>query len=152
MKDDALLASPFVLPQNNEWWIELEDWLNDTHSWSISAVTSIAWAIITYVFTVVDSVTTDLGPSIQANGQAVRSLWLWLLPIIITSWLMMSPKCDPVRLSSMIECANRISYVATDRREPKNVLSNSQSWNWIRSLAMRSARRPFTITRGSCLG
>jgi hypothetical protein len=113
VKDDALLASLVVLHQNDEWWIELDVWLNDTHSWSISAVTSIAWVVIAYVFTVVDSFTTDLGPSIQANGQAVGSLWLWLLPIII-GWLMISPKCDSVRLSSMIERANRIAYVATD--------------------------------------
>jgi len=114
VKEDALLASLVVLPQNDERWIELKDWLNDTHSWSISVVTSFAWVVITYVSTVVDSFTTDLGPSIQANGQAVESLWLWLLPIIIISWLMMSPKCDSVRLSNMIECANRIVYVATD--------------------------------------
>jgi len=112
VKDDALLASPVVLPQNDEWRIELDDWLNDAHSWSISAVSSIAWVIAAYVFTVVDSFTTDLGPSIQANGQAVGSLWLWLLPIII-GWLMMLPKCDSVRLSKMIESANRIAYVAT---------------------------------------
>jgi len=113
VRDDALLASLVVLPQNDEWWIELDDSLNDTHSWSISAVTSIAWVIIAYVFTVVDSLTTDLGSSIEASGQAVGSLWLWLLPIII-GWLMISPKCDSVRLSSMIERANRIAYVATD--------------------------------------
>jgi hypothetical protein len=113
VKDGALLASLVVLPQNDDWWIELDDWLNDTHSWSISTVVSIAWVVIAYIFTVVDSFTTDLKPSIQANGQAVGSLWLWLLPIII-GWLMISPKCDSVRLSSMIERANRTAYVATD--------------------------------------
>jgi hypothetical protein len=113
VKDNALLASLVVLPQNDEWWKELDDLLNDTHSWSISAVASIAWVVIAYVFTVVDSFYADLGTSIQANGQAVGSLWLWLLPIII-GWLMISPKCDSVRLSSIIERANRIAYVATD--------------------------------------
>ncbi|KIJ98389.1 hypothetical protein K443DRAFT_9204 [Laccaria amethystina LaAM-08-1] len=43
VKDGALLASLVVLPQNDDWWIELDDWLNDTHSWSISTVVSIAW-------------------------------------------------------------------------------------------------------------
>jgi len=95
-----------------EWWIELDDWLNDTHSWSISAVTSTAWVVIAYDFTVVDSLTTDLGSSIQANGQGVGTLWLRLLPNII-GWLM-SPKCNSVRLSGMIERANRSAYVATD--------------------------------------
>lgn len=113
VKDDALLASLVVLWQNDEWWAELDECLNDTHSWSISTVTSIAWVVIAYVFTVLDSFTTDLGPCSQAIGQAVASLWLWLLPIII-GWMMISPKCDSLRLSSTIERANRIAYVATD--------------------------------------
>jgi len=139
VKDDALLASLVVLPQNDEWWIELDDSLNDTHSWSISAVISIAWVVIAYVFTVAESFTPPgagapplppppppppgappllppppgPGPCVQANGQAVGSLWLWLLPIII-GWLMISPKYDSVKLSSTIERANRIAYVATD--------------------------------------
>ena len=79
VKDDALLASLVVLPQNDEWWMELDKWLNDTHSWSISTVTSIAWVVIAYVFTVLDSFTTDLGPCTQAIGQAVASLWSWLI-------------------------------------------------------------------------
>jgi len=112
VKDDALLASIVVLPQNDERWIELDDWLNDTHFWSISVVTSTAWVVIAYIFTVVDTLTKDLRSSIQANGQAVGSLWLWLLPIII-GWLMMLLKCNSVRLSKMIESANRIAYVAT---------------------------------------
>ena len=113
VKDNALLASLVVLPQNDEWWNELDNLLKETNSWSISAVASIAWVVIAYVFTVLDSFTTDLGTYIQGNGQAVGSLWLWLLPIIV-GWLMISPKCDSVRLSSMIERANRIAYVATN--------------------------------------
>ena len=113
VRDDALLASLVVLPQNDEWWIELDEWLNDTQSWSISTVTSIAWVVIAYVFTVLDSFSIDPMSCAQAIGQAVGSLWLWLLPIFI-GWMMISPKCDSLRLSTMIERANRIAYVATD--------------------------------------
>ena len=113
VRDDALLASLIVLPQNDEWWIELDEGLNDTHSWSISTVTSIAWVVIAYVFTLLDSFTMDLMTCAQAIGQAVGSLWSWLLPIFV-GWMMISPKCDSLRLSSMIERANRIAYVATD--------------------------------------
>jgi hypothetical protein len=120
----SLLASLIVLPENDEWWRELVIWLNYTHSWSVSAVASIAWVIIAYVFTLIDSFTGDPTTSIQSNGQGVGSLWLWLLPIVI-GWLQLSPKCDSARLRQAIERANKIAYVATPFGEP--VLASSVS-------------------------
>ncbi|KAF8801073.1 hypothetical protein BYT27DRAFT_7174661 [Phlegmacium glaucopus] len=110
---DGLLASLVVLPQNDEWWSELIVWINYTHTWSISAVNNIAWVVIAYIFTLIDSFTAGVATFINSNGQAVGSLWLWLLPIVI-GWLQISPKCDSTRLSSAVERANKIAYVATD--------------------------------------
>ncbi|KAJ2912698.1 hypothetical protein MD484_g7711, partial [Candolleomyces efflorescens] len=111
--EGALLASLIVLPQNDEWWRVLIEWLDHPHTWSISAVTSIAWVVIAYIFTVIDSFTGDLAAAINANGQGVGSLWLWLLPIVI-GWLQISPKCDEVRVSTAVEKANEVAYTATD--------------------------------------
>ncbi|KAF8798524.1 hypothetical protein BYT27DRAFT_7203011 [Phlegmacium glaucopus] len=110
---DGLLASLVILPQNDEWWSELVVWMNYTHTWSISAVNNIAWVVIAYIFTLVDSFTVGVTNFINSNGQAVGSLWLWLLPIVI-GWLQISPKCDSARLSCAVERANKIAYVATD--------------------------------------
>ena len=114
--EGPLLASLVVLPENDKWWSELEDWINYTHTWSISAVTTIIWVVIAYIFTVVDSF-ADITAFINSNGIAIGSLWLWLLPIVI-GWLQISPKCDSERLSSAIERGNRIAYIATDEGRP----------------------------------
>lgn len=111
--EGSLLTSLVVLPQNDEWWRELIEWLEYPHTWSISAVTSIAWVVIAYIFTVVDSFMDNLTTTINANGQGVGSLWLWLLPLVL-GWLQISPKCDEVRLKSAIDRANNLAYVATN--------------------------------------
>jgi hypothetical protein len=120
----SLLSSLVVLPENDEWWRELVIWLDYTHTWSMSAVTQIAWVIIAYLFTLIDSFTGDPTASINANGQGVGSVWLWLLPIVI-GWLQISPKCDSARLRQAIERANKISYVAAPSGTP--VLASSMS-------------------------
>ncbi|TFK32299.1 hypothetical protein BDQ12DRAFT_707705 [Crucibulum laeve] len=121
--ESTLLASLVILPHNDEWWKELVLWLDYTHTWSISAVTSIAWVVIAYLFTVVDSFTGNIIAAVNANGQGVGSLWLWLLPIVI-GWLQISPKCDSVRLSNAVKRANTIAYVATED-EPRLASSKS---------------------------
>ena len=112
--EDGLLASLIVLPENDEWWSELSLRIDFTHTWSISAATSITWVIVAYLLTLIDSFSTGgITSSINANGQGVGSLWLWLLPIVI-GWLQISPNCDSTRLRSAVERVNKIAYVATD--------------------------------------
>ncbi|KAJ3829413.1 hypothetical protein F5880DRAFT_1523164 [Lentinula raphanica] len=84
--------------------IDLLEHLNYTHTWSISAGTSIAWVFIAYVFTLVDSL-SEVQQGIEVNGQAVGSVWLWLLPVVV-AWLQISPKYALRR-------ANNTAYVAT---------------------------------------
>lgn len=118
---DSLLTSLVILPENDEWWREVIVWLNYTHTWSVSAVTSIAWVIIAYVITLIDTFT---GPTIRTNHPGIGYLWLWLLPIVI-GWLQLSPKCDSARLRQAINRANKIVYVATPSGQP--VLASSVS-------------------------
>ncbi|KAF8798505.1 hypothetical protein BYT27DRAFT_7228331 [Phlegmacium glaucopus] len=111
--EDGLLASLVVLPQNDEWWRELVVWMNYTHTWSISAINNIAWVVIAYIFTLVDSLTVGPTNFINSNSQAIGSLWMWLFPIVI-GWLQISPKCDSTHLTSAVKRTNKIAYVTTD--------------------------------------
>ncbi|KAG7095066.1 hypothetical protein E1B28_005856 [Marasmius oreades] len=124
--DGFLLSSLVVLPENDDWWSELVVWLNFTYTWSISAVASIAWVVIAYVFTIVDSFTDDVATTVETNGQAVGSIWLWLIPVVV-SWLQISPKCDSVRVKQALERANMIAYVASyDHNVIPAAMVNSQ--------------------------
>ena len=111
--DDGLLASLIILPQNDQWWKKLAKSLHYTHTWSISAATSIGWVVIAYIFTIVDYfLQRDPQPTRQTNGGSIGTLWLWLLPIVI-GWLQISPKCDSIRLNDAVDDANTLVYVAT---------------------------------------
>ena len=106
---DGLLASLIVLPENDDWWECLVDRLEQTHTWTIAAATSIIWVIIAFVFTIVDSF-MDLGKNLNSNGQGVGSLWMWLIPIVV-GWLWI-PVCSYDRLKIAIDKANDLAYVA----------------------------------------
>ncbi|KAJ6551660.1 hypothetical protein B0H19DRAFT_1297417 [Mycena capillaripes] len=114
--EDSLLASLVVLHANDEFWIELEAWLNYVHTWSIAAVASILWVVIAYFFTVVDSFTVTYS-TLNSNGQAVGSVFLWLLPVVV-AWLQISPKCDHTRVNEAIRRANEKAFVATPNGHP----------------------------------
>jgi len=105
----GLLASLIVLPENDDWWEHLVDRLEQTHTWTIAAATSIAWVIIAFTFTVIDSF-MNLGNNLNSNGQGVGSLWLWLVPIVI-GWLWI-PVCSYNKLKAAIDKANDLAFVA----------------------------------------
>ena len=114
VKEGGLLASLIVLPDNDKWWTELAKSIDYSHTWSISAATSIAWVIIAYNFTIISSFAAGiLNSTVHSNGQGVGSVWLWLLPIVI-GWLQISPNCDSARLRDAVESANsELAHVAT---------------------------------------
>jgi hypothetical protein len=106
---DGLLASLIVLPENDDWWESLVDRLEQTYTWTIAAATSIAWVIIAFVFTIVDSL-MNVGNNLNSNGQGVGTLWLWLVPIVV-GWLW-TPVCSHEKLKAAIDKANDIAFVA----------------------------------------
>ncbi|KIJ48706.1 hypothetical protein M422DRAFT_162327, partial [Sphaerobolus stellatus SS14] len=110
--DGSLLSSLIVLPENDAWWRELSKRLQYAHTWSISAATSIAWVVLSYLFTVVDSflVTGDTPIADQANGQGIGDLWLWLLPIVLC-WLQLSPKSDSQKIIHAMTEVQEMAYV-----------------------------------------
>jgi len=119
-----LLASLIVLPENDEWWECLVDRLEQTHTWTIAAATSIVWVIIAFVFTIVDSF-MNLGKNVNSTGQGVGSLWLWLIPIVV-GWLWI-PVCSYDKLKAAIDKANDIAFEATDVGVPRRVYEDSHS-------------------------
>ncbi|KZP03914.1 hypothetical protein FIBSPDRAFT_941270, partial [Athelia psychrophila] len=118
----GLLASLVILPDNDQWWDKLAKSLEYTQTWSLSAATSIAWVIIAYLFTVINSF-FGLLDNINSNGQAVGSVWLWLLPIVV-GWLQISPKCDKEMVKKAMKEANRSVYVAS---KPVDISPHSTS-------------------------
>jgi len=135
VSEGPLLASLIVLPENNKWWAELVDWLDYTYTWSISAAASIAWVIVTYIFAVTYSVTSNPTNSINTTGQAVASVWMWLIPIVV-GWLLISPKCDSVRLHKAVKRANQVAYVAGFTPGDKPTLAKDKASEYAISLAL----------------
>ena len=83
-KDQRLLAH---IPINGQWRQEILERLNRRNSWSLATGSSVAWVVIAFAFTLVDSFvslsdTSDGG----SEGLAVGTLWLWLLCLTI-GWL-----------------------------------------------------------------
>ncbi|KAG1744309.1 hypothetical protein EDD22DRAFT_291625 [Suillus occidentalis] len=105
--DRARLPSLIILPENDSWWKYLAEFVDYTHTWSIASATSIAWVVIAYILTVVNSL-SDVYANVQSNGEATGSVWLWLIPIVV-GWLQLSPKCDFNRLQAAYDRADRHS-------------------------------------------
>ena len=122
---DGLLASLIILPENDDWWECLVDRLEQTHTWTIAAATSIIWVIIAFVFTIVDSF-MSMKENLNSTGQAVGSLWLWLVPIIV-GWLWI-PVCSYSKLKTAIDKANDLAFVAARDTLPQvNGSSNTEA-------------------------
>ncbi|KAG1727271.1 uncharacterized protein EDB91DRAFT_893744 [Suillus paluster] len=105
--DHARLPSFIVLPENDSWWKCFAEFVDYTHTWSIASATSIAWVVVAYILTVVNSL-SDVYANVQSNGEATGSVWLWLIPIVV-GWLQLSPKCDFNRLQAAYDRADRHS-------------------------------------------
>jgi hypothetical protein len=103
---ENLVLSP---AHHNIWWRGLAVQLERTHTWSIAAATSIIWVLVAYILTVVGSFKTELGTTRDSHGQAIGSLWLWLLAIIVC-WLLFSPKYDPAKLQKKLHNDGRLAY------------------------------------------
>ncbi len=73
----ALLASLVVLPDNNQWWTRMLNAIEYEHTWSLTSISQIAWVIVAYVLTVLQSM-SNIPEEINAHGQGVGSLWMWV--------------------------------------------------------------------------
>lgn len=57
--------------------------MHSEYTWFISTLSNIAWVVIAYILTVIDSFkVADLAKSVNWNGQGVGCLWLWVRKIV----------------------------------------------------------------------
>ena len=95
-RDERLLA---FVANPKFWGPEITDRL----TWTVTTGSSIAWVVISYVFTLVDSFVDSTNSVPQ--GHAVGTLWLWLL-CLVTGWLWV-PAFASAELETAIGHANR---------------------------------------------
>ncbi|KAJ7144534.1 hypothetical protein C8R44DRAFT_657908 [Mycena epipterygia] len=116
-RNDYLLSSLIVLPENDQWWSELLLLLDLKHgyTWSFSYVASIGWVVAAFSLTVINGYTNIIkfGSGLDANGLGVGFVWLWLFAVS-TCCLNTGPRCDTTALRDAIQRANHRAYVATD--------------------------------------
>jgi len=75
-KDDRLLA---FIPINDQWKQEIVERLNRRYSWTVATGTAIAWVVVAFVFTLINSfISLDNSADGVPAGHAVGTLWLWL--------------------------------------------------------------------------
>ncbi|KAG1757930.1 hypothetical protein EDB19DRAFT_1901418 [Suillus lakei] len=103
--DRTRFASLVVLPENDSWWKYFSELVDYTHTWSIASATSIAWVVVAYILSIVNS-PSDFFVNGQSGDEVTSSVWLWLIPIVI-GWLQLSPKCDFNRLQAAYDRADR---------------------------------------------
>jgi hypothetical protein len=97
-QDERLLA---FISTNDQWIREIVDRLNRRNAWSIATGSSIAWVIIAFVFTLIDSFIFAK----DSYGLPVGTIWLWLLCLVI-GWLWV-PTFTHGELKSAIGHANQ---------------------------------------------
>ncbi|KAJ7217528.1 hypothetical protein C8J57DRAFT_1598487 [Mycena rebaudengoi] len=102
-----LLASLVVLPQNDQWWNRGANALSFTHTWSMSNIATVMWALIAYILTVssVDSMASG------TSGPAIACAWIWLLPLVV-GWMQISPNCDEAKLKKELAMLNEAMFIA----------------------------------------
>jgi hypothetical protein len=104
-RDEHLLA---LIPINDQWRREIVDRLNRRNSWSVATGSSVAWVVIAFIFTLIDSFVSlhdSGGGGGGSDGLAAGTLWLWLLCLVI-GWLWV-PTFTCGELKSAIDHANR---------------------------------------------
>jgi hypothetical protein len=74
--------------ENNEKWRKgINDRLNQNNVWSLATGSSVAWVVIAFGFTLIDSFASLDSPVDNiSEGHAVGTLWLWLLCLVI-GWM-----------------------------------------------------------------
>ena len=102
-QDERLLS---FIPTNGQWNEEIIDRLNRRYAWSIATGSSVAWVVLAFGFTLIDSfVSLDSTTDGGSEGHAIGTLWLWLLCLVI-GWLWV-PTFTCGELKSAINRANK---------------------------------------------
>ena len=129
--DPRLLES---IPVDSRWRQEILERLNKRNAWSLATGFSVAWVVIAFAFTLVDSFVSLSDPaSGGSEGLAVGTLWLWLLCLVI-GWLWV-----PIFSSSEVNAALRRANVKAVRTTAKKL--KQQTTKMIKHGALKVADR-----------
>ena len=102
-QDERLLT--FLL-LDDQWRREVVDRLRGRNAWSIATAASVAWVVIAFLFTLIDSfISLDDYGYTASEGHAVGTIWLWLLCLVI-GWLWV-PSFSCRELNSALHNVNR---------------------------------------------
>jgi hypothetical protein len=112
---------------NSRWRREIGTRLNRKNAWSIAAAASVAWVVMAFIFTLIDSFTSlnDTGGP-PSEGLSVGTLWLWLLCLVV-GWLWV-PTFTHVELGLAIGHAN--------------MRTESRFKRWAKGLKMSTIQEP----------
>ena len=102
-KDDRLLE---FIQDNHRWREEIGERLSRRGIWSLATATSVAWVVIAFLLTLVDSfVSLDEPVDNTAEGHAVGTVWLWLLCLVV-GWMWV-PIFDSGEITTALDFANQ---------------------------------------------
>ena len=112
-KDPRLLDR---FPVDDGWRQEVLERFDKRNAWSFTTRFSVAWVVITFIFTLVDAfVSLDDPSSGGSEGLAVGTLWLWSLCLVI-GWLSV-----PIFSSSEVKAALRSAEIRAAKRAVKKI-------------------------------
>ena len=114
-KDERLLE---FIQENNRWREEIGERLSRRGTWSLATATSVAWVVIAFLLTLVDSFVSLDGPvDHTAGGHAVGSVWLWLLCLVV-GWMWV-PIFDSGEIKTALDSANQRAVKRAAKRIKK---------------------------------
>ena len=114
-KDDRLLE---FIQENNRWREEIGERLSRRGTWSLATATSVAWVVIAFLLTLVDSFVSLDGPvDHTAGGHAVGTAWLWLLCLVV-GWMWV-PIFDSGEIKTALDSANQRAVKRAAKRIKK---------------------------------
>ncbi|KAJ7596456.1 hypothetical protein C8J56DRAFT_288075 [Mycena floridula] len=124
----GLLESLVALESNDIWFKKFRKAIEYKQKWGLPAITAIGWVVVAYILTVLDSFisfpqySSSTG-DLNENGEAIGTLWLWLLPIVV-GWLQLSPKFHHSKIQKAFTKANAVAKVADrgDVEQPEPAL------------------------------
>lgn len=135
-KDGRILASMLT---DRYWSKYIVDHVGRKHSWTIAARLSTSWVVIAFLFTLVDSF-VSLGTADEpSEGQAVGTLWLWLLCLVI-GWLWV-PTFSSGVLTGTVSHINRHALKRVKKRaKQKATEAIAELFRRVRRTRQRSVR------------
>ena len=145
-KDERLLE---FIQENDRWREEIGERLSRRGTWSLATATSVAWVVIAFLLTLVDSFVSLNGPvDHTAGGHAVGTAWLWLLCLVV-GWMWV-PIFDSGEIKTALDSANQRAVKRAAKRIKKTGEAAKRFMSLARDkIANRSAQAVGSRNRGN---